>query len=182
MLKHMFRPWRLRRTILEGLEAKFHVDSIIQPPQACTHEGSPGSVISPVGKESPRWTSSSWSIIGHFPRGPFGSCFMGTLGHLLDSTARNQVEVKRGGGARLSASRVKIWADCIPACSYASIDCPTSGSAHLQSQAGSQRAELAVLANLSPHSTDYIGHRIHTMDYLGKEAGSKPDLIFEHNL
>lgn len=58
-----------------------------------------------------------------------------SMENLLDSTTGDQIEMKKGGGAGLSVTRVKIWADCIPACSCASTDIPASGSAHLQSQA-----------------------------------------------
>ena len=46
-------------------------------------EGPPGPMVSTVGgRKIPKWTSSSPSIAGSFPGGPFGSCLTGVTGNL----------------------------------------------------------------------------------------------------
>lgn len=70
---------------LEGKEKQFHLGHIApsQDGTAPTQRGTPAPVVSPVGKQSPRWTPSSPSIVGYFLRRPFGTCLMGISGDSL---------------------------------------------------------------------------------------------------
>lgn len=62
-----------------------------------------------------------------FPEANSALASCGSMGNLLDSITRDEIKLKKAGGAAVSATRVKIWAfrfrflkSKIPACSWAS--------------------------------------------------------------
>lgn len=75
---------RLKRTPLDRRKEWIHSDQITHP--TSWHNATPTrpqkAMASPVGKESPRWTSSSSSIKGCFLGGPLRSCFTEITGEI----------------------------------------------------------------------------------------------------
>ena len=78
-------------------------------------EGRPGPMISPVGKESPKWTSSFPSIVRHFPRGHSGLTSWKSLEGSVELDFQES-DWDRVGGKTYSTSTL-ILVDSIPACS-----------------------------------------------------------------
>lgn len=60
----------------------------------------PRPMVSPVGKEGPRWTYSSPSDVGSFFRGPLRPCLMGTTGRITSRAEPLGITDRDGEGAR----------------------------------------------------------------------------------
>ena len=111
------RTTETERTTLEGSEEATLLTAPLLP-QACAVPPSPAprSPVSPLGRESPRWTSSFPTLREASQRALSGFASWGSRGNLWGFSPRDQIEIGKWAG--LTATSTEILA-AISACSHA---------------------------------------------------------------
>lgn len=112
-------------------------------------------LVSPLGKEKPRWSSSSSSIVGYFPGGSWVSFRGDHWGNLRGLTTGDQIETKRGeayGNQHSDLGGLRSCLAAVPKQRTQPASLPISRAQPVVSVG--LRAQQAVLPDLGLQTTD----------------------------